>query len=601
MDAAGAALPRVASHYMYGALGGMGKLAVPLNFTRELAEALCRDWLMGIPWAITENKPVNAPMCAYFDFDWSFATETQVQDAESEWPLVVQMMVREMARFWPAAPPGADMFYGIVLASGLRVQASDGTDPEHPSFTAAVAAAAPLSSAAAPAAGGGGDDPDGSAEDDGGDAPGLTSTFTPPGLLKSSSARFHAGIHVVFPNLRVDVEQNLFLAAAVAARLDTAGLKCGSAPSWDHVIDKAVYHESRGLRWAWQVKDKACTACFKTSTGKCTACNGLKRVPDRCASMYTARARIRGTDLVDTVLLAAITSPTADLMVEASIRGCDLEPVKTPGWELYVGHPPLPIITKKKDGSIQTFPDFCSSKTRAGSDEAELARDDGRFPLLTACIKKFAPAYHDITVGRVTYKVGAAPVYRVQVHGFGSKYCGNKGGHHGKSTIWFSVSPKGIVQRCYCPKVFNGVACKKFYSASAPLPPEVQDMFFVTCGGGGGGAGSAGGGSTGPGGASTSALTSFASSAELSAAQLAAQACAPSVFETASVLGVWGAAPVGTGSTPRETDCRLIQTRRDLWMQVKRQREERKRGTAGGPGVGAAGAGAGAGAPTGSG
>ena len=533
--------PTAASHYMYGALGGLGKLCVPLSHTRELADAIVRDYKsFGVPWALTENKPVGCPMRAYFDFDFNFDTEASVRDAEEAWSSVVRMVVIEIARFWPGAPPA--LFHGLVLASGLR--------PEMAASNAVV-------------------------------------------------TRYHAGVHLVFPNLRVDVEQNLFLAAAVTARLDNAGLPCGSATSWEQVVDKAVYHETRGLRWAWQVKDKACDACSRVTltTARCDVCTGLKRVVDRGASMYTPRARIQGGLLVDSAVLIATTLPSVDLMVEASIRGADPDPVPSPGWVLYPDHPPLPILSKKKGGTIAAYSDSFSAKqkSRAGAEEPEVPRTDIRHQIILTSIRKLRTEMANLNISHVTYRPGSRPTYRVLVSGFGSRFCGNKNGSHNKSTIWFQVTPLGIIQRCHCHKVFNGVDCKSYKGKPVPLLPDAVTALFpgMCTGGGSGGAGGPGGACADGGPGTGGPCAGLASSYACTAAQQAAEAEAPCVTNFTRSMGLDGAATGGAyvSIPPREVDV-LVQASRHskyearmyLARKLKRKREE---GDVGGAAAGA--------------
>ena len=585
------------SHLMYGALGGLGTMLVPLgDAIWRFAQAVVDDYRVGVFWGITENKPAGFPMKAYFDLDWSFESDTQVRDAEEAFPVIVRIIVGEMKKFWPTAPP--DAFEGLVLASGIRQgvdadAATASTPAPSAAATAAAAAAAaaatlvttsaavaavPSAPAAAPgvvAGAGSGlggssdlelvspaveDVPSTAAAAAGGD---VDREEAAPPSSTSSRSRFRAGIHLVF-NLRVDVEQALYLAAAVTASLDNSGLPCGSS-TWDQVVDKAVYHESRGLRWAWQVKDRVCTACQRNSmvATKCDTCGGLRKVPDRKASMYTPRARItKDGDLVDAVPLAGVTCPTADLLVEASIRGADPAPVMTPGWVLYPGHPPLPILVKKRvDGLIQAFADVSASKARVGADEQEVARADPRFSFIQACVRRLRREYADITINRAVFKMlGSRPSYRVLVSGFGSRFCGNKGSDHGSSTVWFQVSPQGVQQRCHCHKVFNEQSCKLFKGACVPLGSEAAAVLFP-------GFGQSGGVSGGP--------------QAPSALMLAAQSSAPLASVTSLTIGIQpGMTLEGahyTAMIPKEIDCLIASSRHSKYEALMAARRTRDR------------------------
>jgi hypothetical protein len=72
--------------------------------------------------------------------------------------------------------------------------------------------------------------------------------------------------------------------------------------------------------------------------------------------------------------------------------------------------------------------------------------------------------------------------YFVQTRGEGSNYCMNVGRNHNSASNWFSLSKKGIVQRCHCScksKSPDKGPCKDYKSPPQIIPADLYDLLFT--------------------------------------------------------------------------------------------------------------------------
>jgi hypothetical protein len=555
--------PPQPSHYMYGGLHGLGTVCVP--WTRPDMAALCgavvEDWAVGVLWTLTENKPpAPAPMRMYFDLDMQFATMQQVQAMEDAWPAVAKAIMQETQRFFPGV---TDTRYlrALVLASGVRKCAV--VPPRGGGKATATATAT--------ASGGGGGGPDGVSSGGGGGSSGGGSA--PAGVLLAQAGLLadgvvgldavragsvlRAGVHLVFPELYVTVDQALMIAAAVVARLNLDGAPCGTRTDWDECVDSGVYHERRGLRWAWQVKHGTCGACGGSKGGptarRCVTCGGSGVVAARGESMYTPRCRLDSRGNLVALELRQVRAPTEALLLEASVRGPDPVHAPTPGWTLYAGHPCKPTLRIRHDTVQVVAPDGGAKAPRNGS---EVGPGDARWAVLQALVRRTHCMYARVGLSKVFHIVNAkGPAsYRVFIKGVGATFCQIKearatapGGdgvvsHHSRN-VNFRVTSEHIRQDCKSPKCVGSSGTPKplsdaekhalFGGAGGAGGISSSQGMALSQGGGGGGGGSgagaghdtgAGSGAAGAGGGGSGAMGPAASGAAVAGASAGAMA-----------------------------------------------------------------------------
>ena len=497
------------SHYMYGGLHGLGTVCVP--WTRPDMAALCgavvEDWAVGVLWTLTENKPpAPAPMRMYFDLDMQFANMQQVQAMEDAWPAVAKAIIQEIHRFYPGVTD-TRFLRALVLASGVRkcaVAPARGAKP--------ASAGGPLSRP--PGEGGGSGSGSGGG---GGSGTGVERAPAPAsallaqaGLLADGAVGLdavrtgsvlRAGVHLVFPELHVSVDQALMIAAAVVERLNLDGLPCGTRTDWNECVDSGVYHERRGLRWAWQVKHGTCGGCGGSKAGptarRCTTCGGSGVVAARGESMYTPRCRLDSRGNLVALELRHVRSPTEALLLEASVRGPDPVYAPSPGWTLYAGHPCKPTLRLRHDTVQVVAPDGAAKAPRNGS---EVGPGDARWAVLQALVRRTHCMYARVSMSKVFHIVSARGPgrYCVFIKGMGATFCQIKearatapGGdgvvsHHSRN-VNFRVTSEFIVQECKSPK------CVGSSSGPKPLSDAEKHALFGAVGSMHGGGGAVGG------------------------------------------------------------------------------------------------------------
>jgi hypothetical protein len=302
-------------------------------------------------------------------------------------------------------------------------------------------------------------------------------------LPKGEGRGFKAGVHYVFQNLYVTVEQALHISSALIAGAERAL----PAPEgvWRDRIDQAVYGETRGLRWAWQFKSSPCLSCSKeTSSGTrvinargCAFCS-RGQVPNILESMYSPVYFLGGDS--SRRLAGRRFDPTVDLLLAASIRAMDVAQ-PTDGFLLYPGAPARPELraVKRTVGSAvySATLDGDAETKRASAKGNVVAADSLQGRALLAAIRRSNPKYRDLAILSITqFESGRG--FKVFVKGFGSKYCQNVRRDHTNSAVRFIVSMKGVHQECFSKKPSDKVFCGAYKSPLTPLTEEEQRLLF---------------------------------------------------------------------------------------------------------------------------
>ena len=94
---------------------------------------------------------------------------------------------------------------------------------------------------------------------------------------------------------------------------------------------------------------------------------------------------------------------------------------------------------------------------------------------LEEVIRSMDPAWSRLNV-EVKARRGARS-YIINVHGQGEHHCINKGGAHGRSKVYFTVTPKGVAQKCPSGRE-SGDRCACYRSDRAPLPVRLRAALF---------------------------------------------------------------------------------------------------------------------------
>lgn len=110
---------------------------------------------------------------------------------------------------------------------------------------------------------------------------------------------------------------------------------------------------------------------------------------------------------------------------------------------------------------------------------------DKRYAIAQRLIESLSSSYKGINVYLIT-TTEMVKDYKLEVNGPGKKWCQNmrkNDGYHNSTSVYFYMTPKGIVQRCYCRcDTIEGrvgtTRCREFKSRLVPLSEEVKQAFF---------------------------------------------------------------------------------------------------------------------------
>ena len=319
------------------------------------------------------------------------------------------------------------------------------------------------------------------------------------------------GVHINFPNLLVTDEHALLIRQAVLA--DFQGLYSGREHhnAWAEVIDESVYGAA-GLRPVFSSKVEKCPECKNVMAAKQNCCKCMSKGKIDAGRCYLPIQALDGEGVPDVAYLNELMTDVYRLVTDTSIRAKKVKAVvtatttttthqktgfvepKTETVTTFTCPPPtstfarpigspsyLPFSkgTKKLPGGVQlvNFPNDPKQKKSA----KEIPEQSVRYPIILGIVRKYNNIYKDIEVKSMT-ETGSGKTRKVSVRvrpgSLASNFCLNKNGDHNSNTIWFSLTYKGVGQRCWSPHSHNGVVCKDFCSPVTRIDGDVVDVIF---------------------------------------------------------------------------------------------------------------------------
>ena len=293
-----------------------------------------------------------------------------------------------------------------------------------------------------------------------------------------------SGVHVHFPNLKVDRVMAMTMRGMLLVRLaEQSTLTPLNPGGWGDVIDEQVYIHS-GLRLLGSLKLVGCPHCAKA---KCDVCITGMLVEKR---PYAVTAAVGGDGRVDEDVTALLKSDIAKAVFYCSIRSLGSV---TPGWRRMPGCPSFYDVQESnhRRADRKEFQPGVAHKldvdgSTAWKRSTSVVDDKEKIAIVEFLIQKRmrVDKYRALTVQALHfYGKGKEPCYWAKVRpGFGSSYCLNKMADHSRNSIYFEVTMEGICQRCFCGKDtvadrVNGV-CKKWRSSRRGLSSEHQRVLF---------------------------------------------------------------------------------------------------------------------------
>ena len=119
-----------------------------------------------------------------------------------------------------------------------------------------------------------------------------------------------------------------------------------------------------------------------------------------------------------------------------------------------------------------------SSPPAEGAAGAALRLDDALAAQLERTVRSMHPEYALVNVKRDIARKSDR-VYVIHVHGAGEHFCLNKGAAHSRSRVYFTVTPKGVAQKCFSRgQPGSEGSCECFRSRRVRLPPDLQAALF---------------------------------------------------------------------------------------------------------------------------
>lgn len=277
------------------------------------------------------------------------------------------------------------------------------------------------------------------------------------------------GVHLVMPSLFVDQEQAVALANHITQVFMREMPHTADMAPWPAIVDLGVYGRGGGLRMMGSSKCDRCTTCARkgpAARNTCTDCSGNGQRISGAGRIYAPLMYVYGDALVpDRQMTTRLRNDLRFAWDMATIL-CD-QAKPTIGFQYPADFVPL---DKKQVTGINRYAnnEICPSDPRARG--------------IQEWIQSARPQWSKLTVTKLTsgrHRAGAnlaarpAPAtYLAHVIGTGATWCLNAGRAHTSSTIYFTITIKGLAQRCFSKKTASEVgvtACSDYTSPRIPI------------------------------------------------------------------------------------------------------------------------------------
>lgn len=311
-----------------------------------------------------------------------------------------------------------------------------------------------------------------------------TSSSSSVSVLKQKAPK--TGIHLIFPDLIVTQQTAFLIQEGVRCKLER---KLGSRPvgckGWEDVIDARVYI-APCLRVLYSSKADKCPSCKgagseKGTTRPCRTCKGAKKVNG--GREYYFYNCYDGNGEQDSRLKAQYVTHKVQLLKDVSIRRV-IGTTATPGFEMYRGAPQfVPFTAESINTGQRQF-----SEDKRGSCRVKKFREVDRhtqgWKLVEEEVRNSNSMYSDICIKDIYMKrLTRGDMWIVTTTGHGSSSCQNLiGRDHNNNTIYFTITLKGLQQRCWCRcetmENRQSGKCKDYASQAQPISAELMTILF---------------------------------------------------------------------------------------------------------------------------
>jgi len=316
-----------------------------------------------------------------------------------------------------------------------------------------------------------------------------------PYATSADGATVKTGIHLHWPDERCFVTKRQaaqFRATVVARVKERFGDRDPPANPWDDVFDISVIWAA-GLRMVGSSKIDTCPACRGKAPAQltCGTCEASGRVNAGRAYwplmvLDGNGQRLRAHEERYLAGLEGLQQLVWDTMIRRRARADHVDsawmvpehaaPAIDPSPRLEDRARPL-LATTRRGGA-------------AGGGGAWITHMPAglaaRFEALIRSHERFDGVYAHAYVRKIQrHGTGARRKFRVLMAGAGSRFCANIGCEHSENHIYFEVTPRGLVQRCWkeddnAARTLSREACRMFRGPVVPLPSALRTDLFGT-------------------------------------------------------------------------------------------------------------------------
>jgi hypothetical protein len=298
----------------------------------------------------------------------------------------------------------------------------------------------------------------------------LLLTAPPKPVEKDGVHLVKSGCHMIWPYLYVDQGIALQLRLNLLAHITrTWPARPEGANSYEDVVDETVL-KSNGLRMYGSDKASKCKDC-RGVRKKCEKCHGMGTVVENRA--YTLAQAVTPAGEPDEATTSALRANLFACVNISSIRVSNKQP--TPGFVV----PPHAV----SNDSVKKARSKAHKRKVAGGGPPGSEAIDRSCPVFTHLENyirtRLSTEFKWVGIDlKHIFLQRNKGVYICKVDGPGSLYCQHVGRAHSSSTIYFEVDKHGISQRCFSPKVTNGVSCKSYRGTKVQMNQWLQDALF---------------------------------------------------------------------------------------------------------------------------
>lgn len=300
------------------------------------------------------------------------------------------------------------------------------------------------------------------------------------------------GIHIIWPNVYVDVLHAKYLRSAIIQYLSQHHTLRPSYNPWEEVIDYAVYSSS-GLRMKGSSKKVKCPSCKgkKDKVEYCETCYGEGKLIEGNGRVYMPSLILDGNRNVLNDELNILTNDNFEMLKQTSIRTFDTERnIKRlsnedyPAWfdaNKLMEHLEKPSTKrkKKKKNTIVSFSDIMK-KQKGMKRKIILSHDSTEFLAINKFIKNLFSNHAEYKDQNIKDIFQCGPkkkrYYVIQTD---SQYCQNVGRNHNTNHVWFLLNDKTICQKCFSESYNSlSICCGNYSSDVSPITLQLRDILY---------------------------------------------------------------------------------------------------------------------------